>query len=64
MMIKKRWSFSFVYRSTILEFCAPLQTAIPNLPKSSIMWIKDLSLCTRELDYRVFIVSWLTVSTF
>lgn len=27
-----------------------VQTAIPNLPKSSTTWTKDFFLCTRELD--------------
>ena len=48
---EEKVEFSFVYKSTILGFCAPVQTEIPNLPNSSIMWTKDLSLCTRELDY-------------
>ena len=44
---KEKVEFSFVYRSTILEFCAPVQTEIPNLPNSSIMWTKDLSMYKR-----------------
>ena len=47
IITKKRWSLVLF---TEVLFCAPVQTEMPNLPNSSIMWTKDLSLCTRELD--------------